>query len=133
MSSREASLIARLPKDLDSGSPLPHSLGEAEVVGDPPRKDVQIAPALHGQPVNAKPLMPLLRADDLEAQGSGRVKQLLFILLAPADDIDIFGGVLEPQLQHHGSAYKQGLDPLLQNLAELLEQLVYLLSPGDAC
>ena len=75
--------------------------------------------------------MPLLRAYDLKSQGLGRSKQPLFVLLAPADDIDILGGIFEPQLQHHSSAYKQGLNLLLQNLAELLEQLVYLLFPGD--
>jgi hypothetical protein len=75
--------------------------------------------------------MSPLRANDLEAQALCRAEQPFLILLDPADDIDILCGVLQPQLQHHGSAYEQGLDPLLQNLAELLEQLIDLLSPGD--
>jgi hypothetical protein len=75
--------------------------------------------------------MPFLRADDLKAQSLGRSKQPLLVLLDPADDIDILGGVLQPQLQHDGSANEQGLDTLLQNLAELLKQLIDLLSPGD--
>mgnify|MGYP006960923477 CR=1 FL=1 len=33
-----------------------------------PKNDVQIAPTLRGQPVNAKPPMPLQRAGDLEAR-----------------------------------------------------------------
>jgi hypothetical protein len=75
--------------------------------------------------------MPLLRTYDLKTQGLGGSKQSLLVLLAPADDIDILGGVFEPQLQHHGSADEQGLDLMFQDLAELLEQLIDLLSPGD--
>ncbi len=92
MSSMEASLITRLPKDLIRVALCHIALGEVKVVRDPPGKYVQIAPALHSQPLNFEPLMPLFRADDLKAQGLGRSKQPIFVLLAFADHIYILGG-----------------------------------------
>jgi hypothetical protein len=78
------------------------------------------------QPVDSQPGVPLLRADQLEAQALGGDEQRFLVFLTFADYIDILGGILQSLHHHHGSAYEQSLDLLAQNLAKLLKEFIEL-------
>jgi hypothetical protein len=67
------------------------------------------------QPVDSQPGVPLLRANQLEAQALGGDEQRFLVHLTSADYIDILGGILQSQ-----------------HLAKLLEELIDLSSPGDS-
>ena len=95
MSSRDASLITRWPKNLIFVA-LCHMASDRlklyEILSAnmskfrPPSRPAGLRPAAHA-------FSPGRRS---ESPDSGRSKQPLLVLLAPADDIDILGGVLSP-------------------------------------